>query len=130
MDHINLVETFSEFKEFKNIDRETMMLILEDIFRHMLIKKYGSDENINIIVNIDKGDLEIWRNRQIVDDGQRICNGPHDASTSPCIRCSGIVWRRNAEEHSKRALHSVPSSCTSYTSNARLPAYLRATFQV
>ena len=69
MDHINLVETFSEFKEFKNIDRETMMLILEDIFRHMLIKKYGSDDNFDIIVNIDKGDLEIWRNRQIVDDG-------------------------------------------------------------
>jgi N utilization substance protein A len=69
MDHINLVETFSEFKEFKNIDRETMMLILEDIFRHMLIKKYGSDENIDIIVNIDKGDLEIWRNREIVEDG-------------------------------------------------------------
>jgi N utilization substance protein A len=70
MDHINLVETFSEFKEFKNIDRETMMLILEDIFRHMLIKKYGSDDNFDIIVNIDKGDLEIWRNREIVDDGE------------------------------------------------------------
>lgn len=69
MDHINLVETFSEFKEFKNIDRETMMRILEDIFRHLLIKKYGSDENFDIIVNIDKGDLEIWRNRTIVDDG-------------------------------------------------------------
>ena len=70
MDHINLVETFSEFKEFKNIDRETMMLILEDIFRHMLIKKYGSDDNFDIIVNIDKGDLEIWRNREIVEDGE------------------------------------------------------------
>lgn len=69
MDHINLVETFSEFKEFKNIDRETMMRILEDIFRHMLEKKYGSDENFDIIVNIDKGDLEIWRNRLIVEDG-------------------------------------------------------------
>jgi N utilization substance protein A len=69
MDHINLVETFSEFKEFKNIDRETMMRILEDIFRHMLAKKYGSDENFDIIVNIDKGDLEIWRKREIVEDG-------------------------------------------------------------
>jgi len=63
-----LVETFSEFKEFKNIDRETMMRILEDVFRHMLAKKYGSADNIDIIVNIDKGDLEIWRNREIVDD--------------------------------------------------------------
>ncbi len=69
MDNINLVESFSEFKEFKNIDRETMMRILEDVFRSMLIKKYGQDDNYDIIVNIDKGDLEIWRNRVIVEDG-------------------------------------------------------------
>jgi len=69
MEHINLVETFSEFKEFKNIGRETMMRILEDVFRHMLTKKYGSADNFDIIVNIDKGDLEIWRNRDIVEDG-------------------------------------------------------------
>ena len=69
MEHINLVETFSEFKEFKNIGRETMMRILEDVFKHMLIKKYGSADNFDIIVNIDKGDLEIWRNRDIVEDG-------------------------------------------------------------
>lgn len=68
MDNINLVESFSEFKEFKNIDRPTMMRILEDVFRHMLSKKYGSDENFDIIVNIDKGDLEVMRNRIIVDD--------------------------------------------------------------
>jgi transcription termination/antitermination protein NusA len=68
MEHINLVETFTEFKEFKNIERETLMRILEDVFRHMLIKKYGTDENIDIIVNVDKGDLEIWRNREIVED--------------------------------------------------------------
>ena len=70
MDNINLVETFAEFKEFKNIDREMMMVILEDIFRHMLERKYGSDDNFDIIVNIDKGDLEIWRNREIVDDAE------------------------------------------------------------
>lgn len=69
MENINLVESFSEFKEFKNIDRETMMRILEDVFRSMLIKKYESDDNYDIIVNIDKGDLEIWRNRIIVADG-------------------------------------------------------------
>jgi transcription termination/antitermination protein NusA len=68
MEHINLVETFTEFKEFKNIERETLMRILEDVFRHMLIKKYGTDENIDIIVNVDKGDLEIWRNREIVEN--------------------------------------------------------------
>jgi N utilization substance protein A len=69
MDHINLVETFSEFKEFKNIDRETMMRILEDTFKHMLEKRFGSADNFEIIVNIDRGDLEIWRNRKIVEDG-------------------------------------------------------------
>ncbi len=69
MDTLNLVETFAEFKEFKNIDRETLMRILEDVFRNMLIRKYGSEDNFDIIVNIDKGDLEIWRNREIVEDG-------------------------------------------------------------
>ncbi len=69
MESINLVESFSEFKELKNIDRPTMMIIVEDVFRNMLLKKYGSDENFDIIVNIDKGDLEVWRNRIIVEDG-------------------------------------------------------------
>jgi N utilization substance protein A len=69
MDSINLVETFSEFKEFKNIDREMLMRIIEDVFRSMLIKKYGSDENFSVIVNIDRGDLEIYHVRTIVDDG-------------------------------------------------------------
>ncbi len=70
MDTINLVDTFSEFKEFKNIDRETMMHIIEEIFHAILEKKYGEDANIDIIVNIDKGDLEIWRYREIVEDGE------------------------------------------------------------
>ena len=69
MEQLNLVETFSEFKEFKNIDRETMMSILEDVFKHMLTKRFGSADNFDIIVNIDKGDLEIWRARTIVEDG-------------------------------------------------------------
>lgn len=68
--NVNLVESFSEFKEFKNIDRETMMSILEDVFRAMIIKKYGSDDNFDIIINVDKGDLEIWRNREIVPNGE------------------------------------------------------------
>ncbi len=67
---INLVESFAEFKEFKNIDRGTMMSILEDVFRSMLIKKYGTDENFDVIINVDKGDLEIWQNREIVEDGE------------------------------------------------------------
>jgi len=59
----------SEFKEFKNIDRTTMMVILQDVFRNMLMKKYGSSDNFDIIVNIDKGDLEVWHNRIVVEDG-------------------------------------------------------------
>ncbi|HAN77159.1 MAG TPA: transcription termination/antitermination protein NusA [Bacteroidales bacterium] len=70
MENLNLIDTFSEFKEIKNIDRPTMMVVLEDVFRGMLIKMYGTDENFDIIVNIDKGDLEIWRNRIIVPDDQ------------------------------------------------------------
>lgn len=70
MEISNLIETFSEFKETKNIDRVTMMRILEDVFRQMLIKKYGSDDNFDIIVNPEKGDLEVWRNREIVPDGE------------------------------------------------------------
>jgi transcription termination/antitermination protein NusA len=70
MEQINLIESFQEFKEGKNIDRATMMRILEDVFRSMLIKKYGTDANFDIIVNPDKGDLEILRNREIVEDGE------------------------------------------------------------
>lgn len=69
MEHEALIESFAEFKEFKNIDRVTMMGILEDVFRNMIIKKYGSDDNFDIIINIDKGDLEVWHNREIVEDG-------------------------------------------------------------
>ncbi len=70
MDNLNLVESFAEFKEFKNIDRVTMMTVLEDVFRSMLKKKYGTDEHIDVIVNPDKGDFEIWMNREIVYDGE------------------------------------------------------------
>lgn len=65
-----MFESFAEFKDFKNIDRETMMRILEDVFRSMLIKKHGTDDNFDIIINPDEGDLEIWRNREIVHDGE------------------------------------------------------------
>ncbi len=70
MNGLNLLESFSEFKEFKNIDRVTMMSVLEDVFRTMLRKRFGTDENFDIIINIDKGDLEIWRNREIVEDDE------------------------------------------------------------
>src|SRR5688500_2920770 len=63
-----LIESFAEFAKFKTIDRTTMMRILEDVCRTMIRKKWGTDENFDIILNVDKGDLEIWRNREIVDD--------------------------------------------------------------
>ena len=69
MENLNLIDTFAEFKELKNIDRPTMMSVLEDVFRNMLIKMYGSDDNYDIIINIDKGDFEIWRNREVVKNG-------------------------------------------------------------
>jgi N utilization substance protein A len=68
MENLNLIDTFSEFKELKNIDRATMMTVLEDVFRSLLLKKFGTDENFDIIINIDKGDFEIWRNREVVEE--------------------------------------------------------------
>ncbi|NUQ26262.1 MAG: transcription termination/antitermination protein NusA [Saprospiraceae bacterium] len=67
---MNLVETFSEFKGVKNIDRPTMVRVLEDVFRTLIRKKFGSDENFDVIVNTTKGDLELWRVREIVPDGE------------------------------------------------------------
>jgi len=65
---ISLIETFAEFKELKNIDRPTMVSVLEESFRNVLAKMFGTDENYDVIINPDKGDFEIWRNRQIVED--------------------------------------------------------------
>jgi N utilization substance protein A len=68
METLNLIDTFAEFKELKNIDRATMMSVLEDVFKNVLEKTYGTDENFDVIINIDKGDFEIWRNREVVAD--------------------------------------------------------------
>ncbi|RCH56788.1 transcription termination/antitermination protein NusA [Mucilaginibacter hurinus] len=69
MSNLNLIDSFQEFKDFKNIDRPTMMSVLEDVFRSMIRKKYGTDENCDVIVNTDNGDLEIWRTRTVMEDG-------------------------------------------------------------
>jgi N utilization substance protein A len=68
MENVNLIDTFSEFRELKSIDRATMMSVLEDVFRNLIVKKYGSDDNYDVIINVDKGDFEIWRNREVVED--------------------------------------------------------------
>ncbi len=70
MENIALIDSFSEFKDDKSIDRPTLMAILEEVFRTALKKKYGSDDNFDIIINPDKGDMEIWRNRIVVEDDE------------------------------------------------------------
>ena len=70
MASINLIEAFQEFKDAENIDRPTMMKVVEDVFKTLLRKKYGSDDNFDVIVNAEKGDLEIMRRRMIVNDGE------------------------------------------------------------
>tara|TARA_B100000886_G_scaffold70623_1_gene44860 strand:- start:2094 stop:3326 length:1233 start_codon:yes stop_codon:yes gene_type:complete len=70
MENLALIESFSEFKDDKLIDRVTLMSILEDVFRNALKRKFGDDDNFDIIINPDKGDLEIWRNRIVVADGE------------------------------------------------------------
>ena len=66
----NLISNFAEFKELKNINKTTMIGVLEDVFRHLLVKTFETDENFDVIINPEKGDLEIWRNRTIVNDGE------------------------------------------------------------
>ncbi len=70
MDSSVLIESFAEFAKFKNIDRPTMIRILEDVFRTMIRRRYETDENFDVIINVDKGDLEIWRYREIVEDNE------------------------------------------------------------
>lgn len=69
MSNINLIDSFQEFKDFKNIDRPTVISVLEEVFRSMIRKRFGTDENCDIIVNPDNGDLEIWRTRTVMEDG-------------------------------------------------------------
>ena len=69
MENLNLISNFAEFKDQKNIDKSTMIGVLEDVLRHALQKQFESDENFDVIINPEKGDLEIWRNREVVDDG-------------------------------------------------------------
>ena len=70
LEQVNLIDTFQDFKETKNIDRTTLVSVLEDSFRSVLQKTFGSDENFDVIVNPDKGDFEIYRNRRVVADGE------------------------------------------------------------
>lgn len=85
MASINLIEAFQEFKDAENIDRPTLMKVVEDVFKTLLRKKYGSDENFDVIVNAEKGDLEIMRRRTIVEDGS-VENGLAEISYSDAVK--------------------------------------------
>ncbi len=84
MDTQELIESFADFKEFKNIDRVTMMNILEDVFKNIIAKQSGDNNNYDVIINPDKGDLEIWRNRIIVDEGE-VEDGNKEVALSEAI---------------------------------------------
>ena len=100
----NLIDSFSEFKEVKNIDRETMMSILEDVFKTVLEKKYDGAEIFDVIINVDKGDLEIWRNREVVAD-----NELEDESYGPG---SALEFRGNELEQIKTPSNELINKCT------------------
>jgi len=67
---ISMIDTLAEFKELKNIDKDTMISVLEDSFRNVIAKMFGTDENYDVIINPEKGDFEIWRNRTVVADDE------------------------------------------------------------
>jgi len=98
-DELGLLDSFQEFKEFKNIDRAMLMNILESVFRSMIRKNYGSDDNYDFIINVDKGDLEIWRNREIVEDGE-VENPNREIAISDAIKIEPDfeVWEEVSEE--------------------------------
>ena len=90
MEGLNLAQFFAEFKDLKGIDRPTLMSVLEDVFRTQLAKTYGTAENFDIIINIDKGDLQIWRNRTIVEEVE-------DPMLAPSSRTTTLKSARNIQ---------------------------------
>ena len=110
MASINLIEAFQEFKDAENIDRPTMMKVVEDVFKTLLRKKYGSDENFDVIVNAEKGDLEIIRRRMIVEDGEVLDPlaevGYSDAvKIEPDFEVGGRAVRRNGHGRLRSPRH-------------------------
>ena len=99
MENLALIESFSEFKDEKFIDRVTLMSILEEVFRNTLKRKYGDDDNFDIIINPDKGDLEIWRNRTVVENGSvEDENQEISLSKAQKIESDFEVWEDVSEE--------------------------------
>ena len=110
MENLALIESFSEFKDDKLIDRVTLMTILEDVFRNALKKKFGDDDNFDIIINPDKGDLEIWRNRIVVaDDAVENENQEISLSEAQKIEPDFEVGEDVSEEVKLRLSENLPS---------------------
>ena len=108
MDNLNLISNFAEFKELKNIDKATMIGVLEDVFRHALQKQFETDENFDVIINPEKGDLEIWRNRTVVEDGAPPPTTNRAASTVKS-------WRKPTASSTRRPHCGAPCSTASNT---------------
>ena len=89
MASINLIEAFQEFKDAENIDRPTLMRVVEDVFKTLLRKKYGSDETFDVIVNAEKGDIEIFRRRTIVEYGD-IYNTLEEIEYSNAVKIDSV----------------------------------------
>lgn len=125
MASINLIEAFQEFKDAENIDRPTLMRVVEDVFKTLLRKKYGSDENFDVIVNAEKGDLEIFRRRNIVEDGD-IYNTLEEIEVSNAKKISSdyevgeeLYEEVNLEDFGRRAILAAKQTLASRISDLK-----------
>src|SRR6476659_5820179 len=125
MASINLIEAFQEFKDAENIDRPTLMRVVEDVFKTLLRKKYGSDDNFDVIVNAEKGDLEIFRRRNIVDDDD-IYNTLEEIGVSDAKKISGdyevgeeLYEEVNLEDFGRRAILAAKQTLASRISDLK-----------
>jgi transcription termination/antitermination protein NusA len=125
MASINMIEAFQEFKDAENIDRPTLMRVVEDVFKTLLRKKYGSDDNFDVIVNAEKGDLEIFRRRNIVDDDD-IYNTLEEIGVSDAKKISGdyevgeeLYEEVNLEDFGRRAILAAKQTLASRISDLK-----------
>jgi N utilization substance protein A len=125
MASINLIEAFQDFKDAENIDRPTLMRVVEDVFKTLIRKKYGSDETFDVIVNAEKGDLEIFRRRTIVDDGD-IYNTLEEIEYSDAVKIEPdyqvgeeLYEEVNLEEFGRRAILAAKQTLASRISDLK-----------
>lgn len=121
----NMVESFAEFKELKNIDKTTMISVLEESFRNVLAKMFGTDENLDVIMNPDKGDVQIFQNLEVVPDGEvsnpnlQIALTEARADNDPRLRSARSIPRKSSSPTSDDA----PSSLSVRPSSQRFSSF-------